>query len=188
MAHYIFGYGSLMNSASRLLTGQTATAVPAVAHGYQRLWGKVNDDYHHSPLVVTPGDGLVNGMLLKTDALQLKEFDRREHGYQRTEINHPQLDCDHLFSSQDSVWIYIRPDSQPPCERSPIMQTYVDTVLSGCLEVSEQFAKQFIQHTHGWDRPLENDRHQPKYGNRVDVQPQILSHIDALLVNALGFI
>ena len=30
---YIFGYGSLINSASRKLTGQTGEAIPVIAHG-----------------------------------------------------------------------------------------------------------------------------------------------------------
>ena len=33
---YIFGYGSLINSASRKLTGQTGEAIPVIAHGLVR--------------------------------------------------------------------------------------------------------------------------------------------------------
>ncbi len=52
---YIFGYGSLINSASRQLTGQTGRAIPVVAHGLVRYWGKIDESYILSPLVVNEG-------------------------------------------------------------------------------------------------------------------------------------
>ena len=53
----------------------------------------------------------------------------------------------------------------------PILQTYVDICVLGCLEFSREFAVEFIQSTVGWDGPWLNDRpvprrpwvHQPKY-------------------------
>ncbi|NVD05935.1 gamma-glutamylcyclotransferase [Vibrio sp. JPW-9-11-11] len=181
MAQYIFGYGSLMNSASRQLTGQTSTAVPSTAHGFTRYWGKVDDSYILSPLVVDKGQGQVNGVVLEVDEQGLAEFDRRERGYHRVVINAQQLDTPLALTRQDTVWVYIKDNPEPPCSLSPIMQTYVDTVLAGCLEISEQFAKQFVEHTVGWHFPLENDRHQPKYGNLAGVSPQHHAAIDALV-------
>tara|TARA_Y100001956_G_C4128654_1_gene191999 strand:- start:1428 stop:1988 length:561 start_codon:yes stop_codon:yes gene_type:complete len=184
MTHYIFGYGSLMNSASRQLTGQTSPAIPATAHGFKRYWGKVDDSYILSPLVVDKGEGLVNGVLLKVDEKGLQEFDRRERGYQRVNIELVQLDCQQDLSEHDRIWVYIKDCPEPPCSLSPIMQTYVDTVLAGCLEISEHFAKQFVEHTIGWHFPLENDRHQPKYGNLAGVKPEHHNQIDALVAEA----
>lgn len=181
MTQYIFGYGSLMNSASRQLTGQTSAATPAVAHGLCRYWGKVDESYILAPLVVTKGDGLVNGVLLQVDDDQLVEFDRRERGYQRISIVHQELDTVLTLNEQDQVWIYVTDQATPPCSMSPIVQTYVDTVLTGCLEVSENFAKQFIEHTIGWHHPLENDRAKPKYGNLAGVTPEHRQRIDQLL-------
>ncbi|EGA68177.1 hypothetical protein VISI1226_15591 [Vibrio sinaloensis DSM 21326] len=184
MAHYIFGYGSLMNSASRQLTGQTSHAITATAHGFKRYWGKVDDSYILSPLVVNRGDGQVNGVLLQVDDQGLIEFDRRERGYHRVTIGAEQIDSDYELAKHDQVWVYIKDQPEPPCDLSPIMQTYVDTVLAGCLEISEQFAKQFVEHTIGWHFPLENDRHQPKYGNLAGVTPEHHSQIDALVALA----
>lgn len=181
MNQYIFGYGSLMNSASRRLTGQTSAARPAIAHGLCRYWGKVDESYILAPLVVTQGEGLINGVLLQVDDAQLVEFDRRERGYQRIQIGHQDIDCQHPLSETDRIWIYVTEQATPPCELSPIVQTYVDTVLAGCLEISEQFAEQFIQHTIGWHHPLENDRHQPKYGNLAGVTAESRQIIDKLL-------
>lgn len=65
MTTYIFGYGSLINSASRQLTGKTGPAHPAVIHGFKRIWGKLDKSYILSPLVVQKGQGLVNGVLIE---------------------------------------------------------------------------------------------------------------------------
>lgn len=184
MAHYIFGYGSLMNSASRQLTGQTSPAIPATAHGFTRYWGKVDDSYVLSPLVVDKGQGEVNGVLLEVSDSGLEEFDLRERGYQRVLIEPQQLDVALSLSASDQVWVYIKDNPEPPCSLSPIMQTYVDTVLAGCLEISDHFAKQFVKHTIGWHFPLENDRHQPKYGNLAGVTPEHHEAIDALVATA----
>lgn len=180
---YIFGYGSLMNSASRQLTGNTGRALPATVHGLVRYWGKIDDSYVISPLVVNHGDGEVNGVLLEIDAAALADFDRRERGYQRIALKAEQIETEHPFDHTQDIWVYITEQHQPPCERSPIVQTYVDTVLAGCLEVSESFARHFVQHTVGWHHPLENDRHSPKYGNLAGVSPAHHARIDALLAN-----
>ncbi|UUM30070.1 gamma-glutamylcyclotransferase family protein [Vibrio japonicus] len=183
MTTYIFGYGSLMNSASRQLTGQTSAAIPAVVSGFKRYWGKIDSSYTLSPLVVNKGDGQVNGVILKIEDSELEGFDIRERGYHRVLIPASQIDCDHSIGESDHVWVYIKDDPEPPCELSPIVQTYVDTVLAGCLEISEQFAKQFIESTIGWHFPLVNDRHAPKYGNLAGVRSEHHQQIDGLLVD-----
>ncbi|WP_162062516.1 gamma-glutamylcyclotransferase family protein [Vibrio taketomensis] len=181
MKQYIFGYGSLINSASRQLTGQTADAIPAIARGLCRYWGKVDESYILAPLVVTKGKGMINGVLLQVDNTQLSEFDLRERGYQRIAISARDLECQLSLGDTDKVWIYVTEQAIPPCAMSPIVQSYVDTVLTGCLEISEQFAKQFIEHTIGWHHPLENDRSQPKYSRVAGVTNQHRIKIDILL-------
>jgi len=184
VANYIFGYGSLMNSASRQLTGQTSTAITATVEGFKRYWGKVDESYILSPLVVDKGHGHVNGVLLKVTENGLQEFDVRERGYHRVLIEADNVESSLALTPQDQVWVYIKDKPEPPCSLSPIMQTYVDTVLAGCLEISEQFAKQFIEQTIGWHFPLENDRHQPKYGNLAGVKKEHHNKIDALVAEA----
>lgn len=180
---YIFGYGSLINSASRQLTGQTGRAIPAIAHGLVRYWGKVDDSYSLSPLVVNQGEGQVNGVLLEIDETALAEFDRRERGYQRVALSKEQIETQHSLDKNAVVWVYITEQFSPPCSLSPIVQTYVDTVLAGCLEISDAFAHHFVEHTLGWHYPWENDRHAPKYGNLAGVNSIILPRIDALIAD-----
>ncbi|EOX4458312.1 gamma-glutamylcyclotransferase family protein [Vibrio antiquarius] len=178
---YIFGYGSLINSASRKLTGQTGEAIPVIAHGLVRYWGKIDDSYTLSPLVVNQGDGQVNGVLLEVNEEALAEFDRRERGYHRIQIQPDQIETDANFNQEHSIWVYVKDEPLPPCVKSPIMQSYVDTVLAGCLEVSHAFAEHFVRHTIGWHHAKENDRHQPKYGNLAGVQEHHYELIDNLI-------
>ncbi|MCK6262498.1 gamma-glutamylcyclotransferase [Vibrio sp. ZSDE26] len=184
---YIFGYGSLMNSASRRLTGQTGTTIPVNVRGLVRYWGKIDDSYVLSPLVVNEGEGQVNGVLLKIDEHTLEDFDRRERGYHRIKINALQVEVDYsrangtILKDDAVIWVYVKNEPEPPCTLSPIMQSYVDTVLAGCLEVSESFAENFIENTVGWNFPFENDRDAPKYGNVAGVEPEHHTAIDSLL-------
>ncbi|MGF1685494.1 gamma-glutamylcyclotransferase [Photobacterium japonica] len=178
---YIFGYGSLINHHSRLLTGQTEGALPATVSGLQRHWGKVNGNYPIAPLVASLGDGQCNGVLVRVDDEGLACFDQRERGYQRVQLDPAQV-VTHLGHDVDlPVWVYTQSQLTPPCPLSPIMQTYVDTVLAGCLSISEQFAKEFVETTQGWHYPFENDRHQPKYGNHAGVEADHLAYIDRLV-------
>lgn len=180
---YIFGYGSLINATSRQLTGQTGEAIPAIAHGLVRYWGKVDESYSLSPLVVSQGTGQVNGVLLKVEDEALAEFDQRERGYQRVALSNDQIETQHPLNKHSTIWVYVTEHVSPPCSHSPIVQTYVDTVLAGCLDISDSFAHHFIEHTLGWHSPWENDRHDPKYGNLARVNPIILPRIDALIAN-----
>ena len=116
---YIFGYGSLINSASRELTGQTGEAIPVIAHGLVRYWGKVDDSYILSPLVVNEGEGQVNGVLLEVDHQALTEFDRRERGYHRIQIRPEQIETDISFNPDHEIWVYVKSDPLPPCTLSP---------------------------------------------------------------------
>ncbi len=178
---YIFGYGSLMNSSSRKLTGQTGKAIPVIVHGLVRSWGKIDDSYTISPLVVTSGEGQVNGVLLEVNDAELAEFDIRESGYQRVALPSAQIETDYDFDVNQPIWVYITEQHLQPCKNSPIVQSYVDTVLCGCLEVSESFARHFVHHTFGWHHPLENDRHDPKYVRLAGVDESQHTFIDQLI-------
>ncbi|MCL9781411.1 gamma-glutamylcyclotransferase [Vibrio sp. S4M6] len=181
---YIFGYGSLMNSESRKRTGQTGTAIPVFAHGLVRHWGKLQHSTIMAPLIVSQGHGKVNGVLIEVDDNELPSFDERESGYDRIQLLPENIETDHEFNHNAPIWVYVREDHQPPCQLIPIMQSYVDTVIAGCLEISELFAEQFIQHTLGWHFPIEDDRLAPKYGNLAGVQSHHRVLIDELLTKA----
>ncbi|MHA2938592.1 gamma-glutamylcyclotransferase family protein [Vibrio sp. RC27] len=196
MANYIFGYGSLMNSSSRQLTGQTRHALPVIVQGLVRHWGKIDTTLVASPLVVDIGEGQVNGVLLEINHDELANFDKREHGYHRHKIDPKTINFNtqplgtskpnKILKDDDLVWVYIKNKPLPPCEKTPILQTYVDTVLEGCLEVSESFAQFFIDNTIGWQHPIANDRSSPLYINYAGVNQTKLAMIDRLLQPITG--
>ena len=181
MTNYIFGYGSLMNSSSRQLTGQTGQALPAIVNGLVRHWGKIDTTLIASPLVAEFGDGQVNGVLLEIDSSELTLFDQREKGYQRHRIALNNIECSQTLKVDAEVWVYIKSQPLPPCENTPVLQTYIDTVLEGCLEVSESFAQFFIDNTQGWQYPIANDRSNSRYVNYAGVEKANQVLIDNLL-------
>lgn len=180
---YIFGYGSLINHQSRKLTGQTGEALPAKVSGLVRSWGKVDGTYKIAPLVAVEGHGVCNGVLVPIQDIVLKDFDRREKGYRRIELDPTSLIVEGCDMPNVPVWTYVRSDVEPPCQVKPIMQTYVDTVLAGCFSISQQFAKTFVETTSGWHHPLFDDRQQPRYGNYVGVSENKQALIDSLVTD-----
>jgi hypothetical protein len=144
------------------------------------------------------------GVLLPVNEQELAQFDEREAGYDRVPLAFDQVDAvpfldeekhyqNDLFlqAKQGNVtddlrlWVYVPRTEEPPAEEAPIVQSYLDTILRGCLSISERFAKEFIRTTKGW-HPEEwedgdaaasddsvvvwvDDRHQPVY-SRGDPQ------------------
>ncbi|MDB1126097.1 gamma-glutamylcyclotransferase family protein [Vibrio algarum] len=185
---YIFGYGSLLNSSSRRLTGQTGPAIPVIIHGLIRHWTLINDSYLLSPLAVSIGSGQVNGVLLKVDEHTLNEFDKREAGYQRIEVKtHKVETVEEEIDRTLTIWVYVTENIIAPTIEIPIVQSYVDTVIAGCLEVSENFAQHFVENTKGWHHPLENDRNQPKYTRLAGVTSAHHELIDDLLLKSSAY-
>lgn len=72
-----------------------------------------------------------------------------------------------------------------PADRAfPISQSYVDIIMRGCLSISIDFARRFIETTHGWEHgewldqnergSIEDD--EENANNRDDRQPSSTSH------------
>ena len=178
---YIFGYGSLINDESRKVTGDTGQAVPAVVSGLQRHWGKTGSP-NMSHLVVKEADGECNGVLIHIDSEALEVFDIREAGYQRVELDSQRIQLlDKAFSIDEPVYVYVTDDVVSPCYIQPIAQSYVDTVLAGCLRYSAEFAQTFISSTHGWENPRIDDRREPVYQRVAGVDDNARVEIDRLL-------
>ncbi|WP_407333019.1 gamma-glutamylcyclotransferase family protein [Enterovibrio sp. 27052020O] len=180
---YIFGYGSLINDASRKLTGDTGLAVPAVVSGLQRHWGKTGS-HGMSHLVVCEGEGECNGVLIHIDDAALEVFDIREAGYQRVPLESSRITLLNQDVSVDgTVYVYVTDEVISPCFVQPIAQSYVDTVLAGCLRYSADFAQSFITTTNGWQFPRINDRSSPVYPRVAGVMDEDRDTIDKLLLH-----
>ncbi len=175
---YIFGYGSLINESSRKMTSDTGEGIPVSVGGLVRQWGKVSGS-NISPLVVSEGDGICNGVLLAINESSLEAFDVRERGYRRIEL--PKDTISFFFDDvviEGPVYTYVVKEPEPPCHIQPIVQSYVDTVLAGCLRYSADFARSFVESTQGWHYPLINDRENPIYPRMVGINPNDIIWID----------
>ena len=181
--HFIFGYGSLINSISRSVTGETGIAVAVKISGFVRHWSRISTDFGMSSVVVLPDEnGACNGVLVEGDEAEFASFDLRERGYQRVQVDSTKLSFYQAGfaltnDTQESVvWLYQARKINNPCEEFPVVFSYLDVILAGCLEYSEQFCEDFVQLTQGWQHAMLNDRQVPRY-------PRVQSSLDVEKLN-----
>mmetsp|Transcript_26150 Transcript_26150/g.39429 ORF Transcript_26150/g.39429 Transcript_26150/m.39429 type:complete len:271 (+) Transcript_26150:134-946(+) len=63
---------------------------------------------------------------------------------------HKKRSANDVDESDIAVWVYIQNEESKPNPSFPITQSYVDIIMRGCLTVSKEFARKFLQTTHGW--------------------------------------
>tara|TARA_B110000285_G_scaffold212360_1_gene255833 strand:- start:209 stop:805 length:597 start_codon:yes stop_codon:yes gene_type:complete len=172
--HYIFGYGSLINSNSRRITGIAGDSLAVRVQGLERTWvgwkGMGMRAVAARPVVGT----CCNGVLFEVPESELEKFDKRETHYIRAQLDLSKieyLDGDQALSINAQVWVYLYNHEGQGLKSAPIVQSYLDVILLGCQEIAPTFAQQFIQHTLNWEYWCD-DRHQPIY-------PRAQSHTEA---------
>jgi hypothetical protein len=194
--HFIFGYGSLINSVSRNSTASTLLpAIPArvsSGFGFRRCW---ND---RSPSGFTalglckavPGEAgaTINGVVYPVVGEDISKFDLREEGYIRAEVPMNLIESVgwQRLPERGRIWVYVpvKPGSEPgrdlpePDASYPLLQSYVDTVVEGGLEYGEDFALEILETTDGWSRYWLNDR---ELARRPWVHDSKTGKIDALI-------
>ena len=70
------------------------------------------------------------------------------------------------------MYAYVLRHAGEPTEQNPIIQSYLDVVLTGCIQqFGEAFAEQVLQTTSGLRGPILNDRERPRY-------PRALERVD----------
>lgn len=177
---YIVGYGSLMETASKQRsTPDAGPNHPVMVKGYQRKWNTKGDEIGFSTTylgVTIDADATMNAAIyITTNVSDITATDEREEYYCRDAVSADaitMLDGTPMLSNSQ-VWIYYnKPDSRvPPSARWPIVQSYVDIFISGCLELEEQvidaygnasFAEQCVLTTNGWSKHWVNDRIYPR--------------------------
>eukprot|EP00521_Asterionellopsis_glacialis_P018446 CAMPEP_0195293222 /NCGR_PEP_ID=MMETSP0707-20130614/12005_1 /TAXON_ID=33640 /ORGANISM="Asterionellopsis glacialis, Strain CCMP134" /LENGTH=251 /DNA_ID=CAMNT_0040353887 /DNA_START=130 /DNA_END=883 /DNA_ORIENTATION=+ len=158
--HFIFGYGSLLCPQSRAITAPTVAGQPShpvTVHHLERTWTARSGTGTYVA-VSFQENSKCSGVLIEVDDDELKQFDIREVGYDRAQVKLSHID---LFPSEHdanlddtekdvNVWVYVSNNPQPANPAYPILQSYVDIILRGCLHISEDFARSFIQTTQGW--------------------------------------
>jgi cation transport regulator ChaC len=194
---YIFGYGSLVQRQSRVETCPGAEfAFPVIVHGVSRGWFDQTGGTSWNPTYLgayLSKDAVCNGVIFPVTSAELAAYGEREVGYQLTKIDASQiimLDGSQTVPEAD-IWFYGNTEKKFPSSEHPIVQSYVDVCLDGCLEIEAMyplarqanFAEQFLRTTSNWQPPWINDRIYPW---RPSVYVPRASQIDALIRKVLG--
>jgi hypothetical protein len=182
MTNYVFGYGSLLERASRTRTNPEAVgAWPARVTGYQRGWFHQFADNVGSTCTYLGAESAkgqsINGVVYPVNDIESTK--QRETGYTAVQLaadDIVMLDGSGPLKVGDDLSVYIfvsNPDSisktKEPTPKFPMVQSYVDICINGCLEleslyraVKGSFTQEFIRTTTGWNANWVNDRIYPR--------------------------
>jgi hypothetical protein len=173
---YIIGYGSLMQDESRKRTSpQAGPAHPVEVSGFRRGWFAKGDPVGLSTTylgVAADPHGTVNAVIYAVETSELAATDRRESSYCRRSVPMAAitpLEKGTFDVAAGQAWIYAnKPQAiAAPSARYPIVQSYVDIFLSGCLEQEQRFAlngfaQRCVATTGNWSEHWVNDRLYPR--------------------------
>jgi hypothetical protein len=193
---FIFGYGSLISSASRNSTvGRIVPAIPvrvSAAFGYLRAWDDRSLSGFTSLGLRKPGEGekasTINGVLYPVNGDELAKYDAREQGYRRVDVPRDAIESVswQQLPATGRVWVYIpvNADGEPgvglPAASAefPLLESYIDVVVEGALEYGEPFAHELLETTSDWSNYWLNDR---ELARRPWVYNPASSQVDELL-------
>lgn len=147
--NYVIGYGSLMNEESRSRTNPDVKQLtPVSVKGFVRDWNTMTPGYHIIYLGAVPCNAkeqhcFLNGLAYL--ASDVTATDERENVYCRQEVSHENLQP---YKQEDSIdpkakyWIYItkKEDMHQPDAQHPLIQSYVDLFIGGCIEQAASIA------------------------------------------------
>ncbi len=172
---YVVGYGSLMDEASRLRTAPSATeALPVRVQGLRRGWiaqgPQVGFGTTFLGVAPEPGASLNAVLFALSGEAELAGLDAREAAYCRVALAPTRIAVlNGAALPAGEIWVYASPTDRraAPSKARPIVQSYVDVFLSGCLQVERAhglagFAEECVATTHGWSRHWVNDRIHPR--------------------------
>lgn len=173
MRQFVFGYGSLINDVSRARTARDGNSVAGVVRlnsEFERAWcfragsgftalGLRRACPESSSSIRSVG---VNGVVFEVrgDA-EMAEFDLREEGYRRVQLLRSQVEIlrgpgypanqaaalEAALADQEHVqlWAYVVLEEQEADEQHPVLMTYVDVCVEGCLARGKEMAQEFIE-------------------------------------------
>jgi hypothetical protein len=172
---YIVGYGSLMQSSSKRMTEPDAGSnLPILVTGFQRAWN-THGVYPTTYLGVRPSKSARMAAALYRDFFDDGKLgaDAREIDYCRVAVAPASIEMldSSTVPTPSQIWIYVnKPESlAPPDAENPIVQSYVDIFITGCLELQARvadpdldFVAQCVRTTDGWSQHWVNDRLLPR--------------------------
>lgn len=202
LPQYIIGYGSLIDEQSKIGTDPTAQeSFPALIKSYKRGWsvhGNLPGFNATFLSIIKDEHASFNGVVYKLSKPEnILQYDKRETTYCREALSADQLKMySSTLSDQKQIWIYTSSEKnvEYPTLETPIVQSYVDLFLRGCIQIEDKFkvdnfAKDCIKNTGHWSQYWVNDRifprrpslHEP-YARRIDqllkeMLPEQVKHI-----------
>jgi len=173
---YVVGYGSLMEGASKRMTEPDAGInLPVMVTGFQRSWSTHGSKYPTTYLGVRPSEAARMAAALYRSFLEDGKLgsDAREISYCRAPVEPASIEMldGSVVPSPAEIWIYVnKPETlAPPNENYPIVQSYVDIFITGCLELQARvtdpgvdFVAECVRTTNGWSKHWVNDRPMPR--------------------------
>ena len=181
MAAFVFGYGSLLERASRTRTNPDAIgAWPARVTGYERGWfhqfaNQVGSTCTYLGALAAKGK-TINGVIYRVG--DFEQTKARETGYKPTSLEAREITMldggGPLDTGKDAkVYIFVSNEdsiskTKEPTPKIPMVQSYVDICINGCLELealyrtANGFTQEFIRTTSGWNANWVNDRIYPR--------------------------
>lgn len=173
---FFFGYGSLVNTA----THAYPRAAPARLSGWGRVW-RQTALRPVAFLTAEPRPGVaIDGLIAAVPGHDWAALDQREAGYDRV----PVTDGIHHATDAGDIAVYSIPAGKLGEPKTPraILQSYVDTVLQGYLQVyGEAGLSDFVSTTDGWNVPLILDRDDPIYPRAQRLQSRERDLIDDVI-------
>jgi hypothetical protein len=136
-----------------------------------------------------------NGVMfgLPAHPSELEALSWREQGYELTPLKPADVEVieGDLELSDAAIWYYASAERALPNRLHPIVQSYVDECVIGCLEIEDAFprakqlffARRFLESTDAWQAPWVNDRLQPW---RASKHTPRAWDVDELLRDVLG--
>ncbi len=186
---YIIGYGSLMQTHSRLITLPDAkNEIPVEVSGYERGWFYLQKDLVGFTTTylgaVLNTKSKINGIFFEFNPKHVDGIDKRERTYCRARVAKESIFplVKNYKIPDGEYWIYLTPEPalQNPSKKYPLVQSYVDEFISGCFELQDQFqlsdfSNTCIEYTSNWSGHWINDRIYPRrpfiyqpYAYRID--------------------
>jgi hypothetical protein len=201
--NFIFGYGSLINTASRNSTAAAPIAAIPVRvsseFGYIRTWNDRSASGFTALGLRRPGPGekalTINGVLYPVEGSDMSKFDEREAGYVRVEVPLPQIEALgwQQLPASGHIWVYVPMEPvekggtglpgvglPQPSAAFPLLESYIDVVVEGGLEYGKEYARELIETTDGWGEYWLNDR---ELARRPWVHDTKSGAVDGLLQN-----
>ena len=187
---YILGYGSLLSRFSREhYSSLRVDPIPVTLTGWSKAWCIQDHDEGATYLGAYPRSGAhLSGALLPTKITPTLIEREKRYTFDRvkvSDISPVDAGSSDMEQLQDATfWIAHAVNRAPTCPDTPVPQTYIDTCLTGCLELGgARLAHAYIDQFESWQVHWVNDRDHtaPIYPRLVPLDARGRDEIDSLL-------